>query len=252
MTALIESRSKLAFHDAEHGGYRADLPLWLELAAAAEGPILDLGAGTGRVAVALAQAGHELIAVDSDAELLAEAERRALGARGAVSTIVADARELALGSGAERVALAIAPMQFFHLLGGPGGRSALLERLTAILRPGGLLAAAILDEGGVVATGPADRALPDIREVDGYVHTSLPLGIRADSEAIHVDRLRQIVNPAGELSEDLHTIALDHLDAATLEAEAAPFGFTPSGRLPVAETDEHVGSLCVLLEASRG
>ena len=47
------------WHDIENGSYSADLPLWLELAAEAGGPVLDLGAGTGRVARALHGGGHE-------------------------------------------------------------------------------------------------------------------------------------------------------------------------------------------------
>ena len=37
----------VVWHDLECGGYDADLPLWRELAADADGPVLDLGAGTG-------------------------------------------------------------------------------------------------------------------------------------------------------------------------------------------------------------
>lgn len=250
MTTATCNRSKLAFHDVEHGGYRADLPLWLELAASAQGPILDLGAGSGRVAVVLAEAGHDVVALDIDGELLSEAGRRAEAAAGTLTTKCGDARELAWPRSS--FGLVIAPMQFLHLLGGESGRAALLARLLTALRPGGLLAAAILADEGVLATGPADRALPDIREVDGYVHSSLPLGIRADTDAIYVDRLRHIVSPNGDLGEEAHTVRLDLLDADTLEAEAAACGFVPAGRRPISETDEHVGSVCVLLETPDG
>ena len=50
--------------------YPADLALWLELAAAQGGPVLDVGAGTGRVALALARAGHDVTALDREPELL--------------------------------------------------------------------------------------------------------------------------------------------------------------------------------------
>ena len=67
-----------AWHDVECASYAADLELWRELAAAAApAPVLDLGAGTGRVALDLAGRGHAVTAVDSDAELVAELARRA-------------------------------------------------------------------------------------------------------------------------------------------------------------------------------
>ena len=34
--------STIVWHDVECGGYRADLPLWRELAAAEAGPVLDV------------------------------------------------------------------------------------------------------------------------------------------------------------------------------------------------------------------
>ena len=50
--------SEVIWHDIECGGYAADLPLWRELAAAEAGPVLDVGAGAGRVALELARHGH--------------------------------------------------------------------------------------------------------------------------------------------------------------------------------------------------
>ena len=73
------------WHDVECGAYDADLALWRELAAAAGGPILDVGAGTGRVALDLARHGHEVVALDSDPD----AARRAARA-GARETLAVD------------------------------------------------------------------------------------------------------------------------------------------------------------------
>ena len=46
------------WHDLECGGYAEDLALWRELAMRHGGPVLDVGAGTGRTAIMLARAGH--------------------------------------------------------------------------------------------------------------------------------------------------------------------------------------------------
>ena len=76
----------MLWHDLECGAYEDDLPLWRELAARAGGPVLDLGAGTGRVALDLARAGHEVVALDLDAALPRGAARpggRAAGHDGA-------------------------------------------------------------------------------------------------------------------------------------------------------------------------
>ena len=58
--AVVGVNDAVIWHDVENGGYEADLPLWRAPGRAdADGPVLDLGAGTGRVALDLAAAGHE-------------------------------------------------------------------------------------------------------------------------------------------------------------------------------------------------
>jgi SAM-dependent methyltransferase len=58
---------------------RRDVPFWRRSAAGAGGPVLELGCGTGRVSVPLAEAGIELVGVDRSSEMLAHAVRH--GAR---------------------------------------------------------------------------------------------------------------------------------------------------------------------------
>jgi SAM-dependent methyltransferase len=53
-----------------------DLDLYLALAGRTDGPILELAAGTGRLAVPLAQAGYDVTAVDIDPAMLARLEKR--------------------------------------------------------------------------------------------------------------------------------------------------------------------------------
>ena len=58
-----------------------DLDLYVALARRTGGPILELGVGTGRVAVPLAEAGYEVTGVDIDPAMLARARDRASQAR---------------------------------------------------------------------------------------------------------------------------------------------------------------------------
>jgi ubiquinone/menaquinone biosynthesis C-methylase UbiE len=55
---------------------RRDVPFWRRLATDAEGPILELGCGTGRVTVPLARAGVSMVGIDRSAAMLARAMRR--------------------------------------------------------------------------------------------------------------------------------------------------------------------------------
>ena len=71
------------WHDLECGDYRDDLPFWLALAAETGGPVLDIGAGTGRVTLELAAAGTAVVGLDIEPALLAAlaAPRRACRSR---------------------------------------------------------------------------------------------------------------------------------------------------------------------------
>src|SRR3954470_6903315 len=113
------------WHDVECASYKSDLDLWRELADAAGGPLLDVGCGTGRVALDLAERGHEVTAVDAERAFVDELARRARERGLRVDSVVADARSFELG---RRFALAIAPMQVMQLLGGAAARERALTR----------------------------------------------------------------------------------------------------------------------------
>jgi SAM-dependent methyltransferase len=205
------------------------LPLWEELAT---GLVLELGCGSGRVLSHLARRGHDVCGLDSDPKLIEDLPGAELG----------DARNFELG---RRFDLILAPMQLIQLLAGPEERLRCLESVEGHLAPGGTVAFAIVES----MPEPVDTAppLPDTREVDGWVYSSLPVDAQVGDGEIKVRRLRQTVSPAGELAEQLHEVGLRMLDAARLEREARAAGLTPAGRRPVPPTDAHVGSTVVLL-----
>jgi SAM-dependent methyltransferase len=229
----------VAWHDVENGSYDADMFLWRELAEAADGPVLELGAGTGRVAADLAARGHELVALDTDAELLAVLAQRAPG----IETVQADARAFQLD---RAFALVLAPMQLVQILGGPAQRVAMLERVHAHLTPGGTFAAALTDLREVILDETASPPLPDMLERDGWVFSSQPVSLSADDDGLKVERRRQAVSPSGEIEESIATVAFDFVSARRFEAEARAAGLEPAGRRAIQETLDHFGSTVVI------
>lgn len=228
------------WHEVECGGYEADLPLWEELADEAGGPILDLGCGAGRVGLHLARKGHLLTGIDSDTALVAAFNERA---RVPASAVVADAQKFELD---REFGLALAPMQLAQLFADAEERLRCLRCVTRHLKVGGLAAFAIVEE--MPTAGDPSPPLPDVREVDGWVYSSLPLETIVGDGEIVVRRLRQTVSPDGELSDEVDEVRLRMVSASELEREAEAAGLQPIGRRAIPATDAHVGSTVVLLE----
>jgi SAM-dependent methyltransferase len=236
--------SAAIWHDVECAGYAADLPVWERLAGAADGPVLELGCGTGRVALRLAGRDNQVWGVDADASLLEALRARAAAQGLAVRAICADVRALDLDREFE---LILAPMQLLQMLGSAAARHAALERAAGHLASGGRFAAAIVEPPSASLDGPA-AALPDVRELDGWVYSSLPAVLVTAGGHLEIRRHRQAVSPEGSLGEEDHTDHLDALDADALEAEATTSGLRPVGRLEVPPVDGYLGSTVVILE----
>ncbi len=244
MAATADQPHDVRWHDLECGAYVADLPLWRELAAAAEGPVLDVGAGTGRVALELARGGHEVTALDSDAELLRALRGRAGGL--SVATALADARAFDLDGS---FGLCLAPMQTAQLLGGRDGRARFLRCARRHLRRGGTLAAALADplEDFDAEGDAAHLPMPDLGEHEGWVYSSQPVAIRRRSGVAEIHRLRRILAPDGSRDEARDIVCLDDLSAADFEREGRAAGFTPRPRRHISPSRDHVGSTVVML-----
>jgi SAM-dependent methyltransferase len=60
----------LLYH-THHQNFSEDLPFWQSLARWQGNPILELGCGTGRVLIPLAQAGHTIYGIDNSPDMLA-------------------------------------------------------------------------------------------------------------------------------------------------------------------------------------
>jgi len=236
---------EVIWHDLECGSYDLDLAGWRELAEAARGPVLDVGAGTGRVTLDLARRGHEVVALDADASLLAALRERAGGLL--VDTIHADARTLDLE---QRFPLIIVPMQTLQLLGGSAGRTAFLTRARAHLTDDGIVAMAIADALEGAAVGEySEPPRPEMREIDGIVYSSRAVAITDEGERCAIFRIRETVDHVGAHTSQENVVRLDALDPATLEGEGRAAGLRVLPRGSVPESDEYIGSTVVMLGA---
>jgi SAM-dependent methyltransferase len=115
-----------------------DVPFYVAEARKAGGPIVELGVGTGRIAVPTAAAGVYVIGVDSSSGMLEVCRRRAEAA--GVSDLL-DLRQgdLAVPPVSERVQLVTCPFRAYLHLPDEGARIDALSAARELLVPGGRL-----------------------------------------------------------------------------------------------------------------
>jgi SAM-dependent methyltransferase len=227
----------VVWHDVECGRYEIDLPLWGELAAGAPDGVLDVGAGTGRVAIPLARSGHQVTALDNDAVLIEELSRRS---GGLVRTVVADAADFRLD---QPVSLIIVPMQTIQLLPDRRGFFASARRS---LTPGGRVAIAIAT-GLEAFDGGIALPFPDLGEADGYRFVSQPVAIRLLDDGVRIERIRQLIAPDGTRTTEDNAVRLSTVSPGSLAEEAAEHGLEAEELRQIPETPAHVGSEVVIL-----
>lgn len=237
--------NSVIWNEVECGSYTADLPLWEELADLTDKPIMELGCGAGRVTLHLARRGAYLvIGLDHDPDLVASIWERADG-KVAGDAELADVRAFEF---ATQFSLVIAPMQLIQLLSDSEERVACLNCSVNNMLPGGRAAFAIVEELPLAAPENAMPPLPDVRQVEGWIYSSLPLESIALPESILLRRLRQTVDPDGNMSEEMNEIELAMLSASTLEEEGRSVGLEPLERRQIPATEAHVGSTVVIFE----
>lgn len=120
-----------------------DLDLYLALAARTGGPILELAAGSGRLAVPLAAAGHAVTAADLDPAMIERARERATAAgprvAGRLELVEADLIDLALPA-AGTFRLALIALNSLFLLATRDAQRAAFATLAHHLAPDGVAA----------------------------------------------------------------------------------------------------------------
>ena len=115
-----------------------DVDFYVAEARRAGGPVVELGIGTGRIAIPIAKQGIRVIGVDSSREMLAACRRRAEaeGVAELVELYLGDLRRPPLD---EQVPLVICPFRSYLHLADDGERVEALTAAHAALCPGGRL-----------------------------------------------------------------------------------------------------------------
>jgi SAM-dependent methyltransferase len=142
-----------------------DLPFWLALAGREAGPVVEWGAGTGRLAAPLAAAGHDVTAVELSTEMVERGKRKGE----TVEWVVGDMRS----ARPERLyGLAVCAFNSFLCLLSTDDALAFLRNAREHLIPGGLLGVEVSafspeevvdSPGGPELRHDFTRALPDGR-----------------------------------------------------------------------------------------
>jgi SAM-dependent methyltransferase len=128
-----------AFYDWENAQtvQRRDVAFWRRLAGAADAPVLELGCGTGRIALPIARGGTPLTGIDRSASMLARARMKASRRppRAGVEFVRGDIRMLPFRS--RRFGLVMAPYGILQSLVRERDLAATLESVARVLIRGG-------------------------------------------------------------------------------------------------------------------
>jgi SAM-dependent methyltransferase len=157
-----------------------DLDLYLALAGRTGGPILELAAGTGRLAIPLAEAGHQVTAVDLDPAMLerarAAADRAGHAAASRLELVEADLLGLDLAE-AGTYRLTFIGLNSLFLLATRDAQREAMRTLARHLAPGGLAAV------DVWLPDPDDLARYDGRLIFEYLRVDPDTGLEVTKVA---------------------------------------------------------------------
>ncbi len=118
---------------------RRDVKFWQGMARRANGPILELGCGTGRVTIPVARTGARIVGVDRSEEMLARARRRVKRARipGQLAFVRSDIRSLPFRQ-STRFDLVMAPYGILQSLIREADLTATLDAVSRVLSRDGV------------------------------------------------------------------------------------------------------------------
>jgi SAM-dependent methyltransferase len=153
-----------ALYDLDHAPLEGgpDVEWFAGLARRTGGPVLELGCGTGRIAVPIAQDGHHVVGLDRSAAMLERAERRARRADVEVRWVEGDMRAFSFN---EAFALIFVAFNSFLMLE-PDDRWACLARVREHLAPRGRVAIDVFQPDPEIVVGLDGGVIDEWERVD--------------------------------------------------------------------------------------
>jgi SAM-dependent methyltransferase len=241
---LVQEYDPLAsLYDLEYD-HDYDAPFWLALAERERAPVIEWGAGTGRLSVPLAQAGHDITAVEISTEMVEIGK----GKSKSVEWIVGDMRKVHPG---RHYGLALCAFNSFLCLRCVGDALAFLRNAREHLVPGGLLGIEVSafspeelvdPPGGPMLRHDFTRELPDGR-LDRFSASHYDAATQLMEMRLFYERYYASSTPENRRAHDL-TIRITNRDELNLmlrlggfETEAVYGGFEGE---PFVSTSDHL------------
>ncbi|MBF0093317.1 MAG: class I SAM-dependent methyltransferase [Alphaproteobacteria bacterium] len=163
----LNVRSYDARADLDARLFEDHLPFYVGMAREWGGPVLELGCGTGRIALAIAEAGIETTGLDLSRPMLARAEAKRAGAEDGIARrlrfVEGDMTDFALGS---RFRLAIIPFRGFQELLTVHDQRAVLACLRDHLEEDGRLVLDLFDPRLEDVLPPVDDGVATLPALD--------------------------------------------------------------------------------------
>ena len=157
-------------YDSVYSYVRGDIPFYVQAAQESGVPVLELGCGTGRVSIPIAEAGIDIIGLDSSKAMLdvarTKAQRLSAGS-GALSLVHADMRDFSLDL-VDKLSLVIIPFRGFLSLLTVDDQTQTLLNIKRHLAPGGRLVFNIFvpDFDMLVEEGDIPYHFRDVTDLD--------------------------------------------------------------------------------------
>jgi SAM-dependent methyltransferase len=219
------------WYDLEFDEFDADVDLYRGYAAIVGSPILELGCGTGRLLVPLAEAGYQVTGIDNAPEMLEHARRRLQRAGlDNVNLRQLDMRALA-SFPSEHFQMVFCAVNSFLHLETPDDQLLALRGVRSLLKPSGIFVVDLFHPTPSTLLGMDDRlqhdggwTLPDGARIDRFSQRHLSPSRQMIETTLFIDR----TSPDGDVRRSVSSYRTRYihqfemlalLDAAGLELE---------------------------------